>query len=542
MALTAVLTGCKIDLMDVNTAVQTASGTSEVSLEVRVSGELISTKTDASDDEMSLKDVDILVFRVSASGNVLEYASFGVPATLGDRVEGSLDRVALKENILLPTTGTKRIVAVGNGSRAVYPDMVIGETTYEEFCSGFHIDAASSRPVSVPIVMTGQTLLANSANASAFVRLARQCNRFDIVNATPGTAGKGLCIKYAQIVSAPSMSRPFASDFDEVAPDFISFPGVSVQNPSGGEVAVSEFYILYTPGGSKAGKPVELLLKGSLDGNDYSEVFTCDSPLPADYHTTMTLSLKDGKVNAEYTPDYDSFQSEGGSVQRELASWNFTGLKAGNESADQWLATIPVATPEGGLLSFVQVDGNKASFSPVYSVGTPTQLKNRLRIASAYVGDYFLWRVPVTDIRRGGTLSFRNGFVSATQWGPKYYSVQCSFDGTNWTTVQKEFTEKAASGAGRDVTYTVRLAQQDAPETLDFDYEVLETVKEGFFYIRLLVVDKCRSKEANGDIEPGDGKAAGITYIHVDNSRVTDKDEVYTDDWASMKVLYKDPE
>ena len=55
-------------------------------------------------------------------------------------------------------------------------------------------------------------------------------------------------------------------------------------------------------------------------------------------------------------------------------------------------------------------------------------------------------------------------------------------------------------------------------------------------------MDKCRSKEANGDIEPGDGKAAGITYIHVDNSRVTDKDEVYTDDWASMKVLYKDPE
>ena len=92
------------------------------------------------------------------------------------------------------------------------------------------------------------------------------------------------------------------------------------------------------------------------------------------------------------------------------------------------------------------------------------------------------------------------------------------------------------------MTYTARLAQQDSPETLDFDIEVKEPVKQGFFYIRLLVVDKCRAKEANGDIEPGDGKSAGITYVHVDNSRITDKDATYQDDWASIKVLYTDPE
>lgn len=542
LVLAAVLAGCNIDLADVNTAEQSSAGSSEIQLQVRVSGEMISTRTDASDDEMRLTDVDILVFRLASTGDVLEYAEFGREVTAGSLVEGSIDRTVLETCIILPSTGTKKVVVIGNGSRATYPDMLLGTTTYDDFCAGFHIDAASSRPVSVPMVMTGETLVANSANAAVFVRLARQCNRFDILNRTPGTAASGLFIKYAQIVSAPAAAYPFVSDFDEASPDFISFPGVSVANPSSEEIAVSKFYLLYTPGGSKAGKPVEILLKGSIDGTDYTETFTCDSPLYADYHTTMALSLKDGKVNVEYTPDYDSFQSEGGASQKVLASWNWTGLKSGNEYADQWLGSKPVGSPEGGLFTFVQDEANRAGFSLTYSVGTPTQLKNRMRIANPYVGDYFLWTVPVSDVKRGGTLSFRNGFVSATQWGPKYYSLQYSFDGTNWTAAQKEHTEKAASTGDRDVTYTARLAQQDSPETLDFDIEVKEPVKQGFFYIRLLVVDKCRAKEANGDIESGDGKSAGITYVHVDNSRISDKDATYQDDWASIKVLYTDPE
>ena len=95
LVLAAVLAGCNIDLADVNTAEQSSAGSSEIQLQVRVSGEMISTRTDASDDEMRLTDVDILVFRLASTGDVLEYAEFGREVTAGSLVEGSIDRTVL---------------------------------------------------------------------------------------------------------------------------------------------------------------------------------------------------------------------------------------------------------------------------------------------------------------------------------------------------------------------------------------------------------------------------------------------------------------
>ena len=41
LALAAVLAGCNIDLADVNTAEQSSTGSSEIKLQVRVSGEMM---------------------------------------------------------------------------------------------------------------------------------------------------------------------------------------------------------------------------------------------------------------------------------------------------------------------------------------------------------------------------------------------------------------------------------------------------------------------------------------------------------------------
>lgn len=532
-----VLAGCSVDLKDINTSAALAETESEMTVEVRVGGDLISTRSDATAAEKEVEDFDILVFNVTSDGNFLEYADFGLKPQGSETVRGGKDVSIWQDRLVLPTSGTKRVIVVGNGSKAVYPDMEIGKTTYDEFRSGFWFKAIDGELNATSLVMTGESLVASASGSHVFVRLARQYNKFDIVN-----EADGLEVSYVQVVSAPAMAYPFVNDFGVIEPEFMEYPRVAPTSGAAADLVKDELYILYTPGGKIEEYDVKVLVNGTFNGAAYRNTFVCRSPMYCDYNTTMTLSVENGSVTASYTPDYDSFLSNVTPAPTTLASWAWTGLKGGNEYADQWLDKRPVASAENATFEFVQAEANKADFPLTYSTGTASQLKNRLRLANGFTGDCFLWTFPLDDVRKGGTLSFLNAYVSATQWGPKYFLVQYSFDGTDWKDAKKTVTAKSESGSGRDVTYSVALLKQDTPESLDFSLVLPETVKDGRFFVRLLIADPCRSKASNGDIAAGDGKAAGITYIHVDNDRVTAKDAVYDEDWAYIKLAYMAPE
>lgn len=536
IAIAGILAGCTIDLKDINTSIVLAETESEMTVEVRVGGEIISTKSDATAAEKEVEDFDLLVFNVTSEGNFLEYADFALKPQEAVAVKGSKDVSIWQDKLVLPTSGTKRVIAVGNGSKAVYPDMELGKTTYEEFCKAFSFKAIDSNSGQTPLVMTGSTLVASASASHVFVKLARQYNKFDIQN-----KADGLSVSSVQIVNAPAEAWPFVGDFNSIEPAFMEYPALSTIGRKASELVKDELYILYTPGGKIEEYNVKVFVKGELNGADYRNVFVCRLPMYCDYNTTMTLSLEGNSVVASYTPDYDSFQSNVTPIPETIASWPWTGLKSGNEYAAQWLDQRPVASGNA-LFQFVQADSNKADFPLTYSTGTASQLKNRLRVANGFTGDYFLWSFTLDEVKKGGTLSFLNGFVSATQWGPKYFILQYSFDGTEWKDARKTITAKSESGSGRDVTYSIAVPRQDTPESLDFNVVLSETVKGGNFYVRLLIADSCRSVAANGDIAAGDGKSAGITYIHVDNDRVLDKNTFYDDDWAYIKLSYTTPE
>lgn len=529
---------CRPDYMDVNTSADTVLAESEMTLDVRVSGEFISTKSSATETEEALKDLDVFVFRSSAEGVVLEYVQMAVPADRSEDVPGSADKLVFSSKLVLPTSGAKRVVVVGNGSKAVYPDLEVGTTTYESFCGKFFFKASESRANAAPFVMVGQTAVANASGSRVLVRLGRQYNKLDIVN---GAADR-LSISRVQLVSAPSVAYPLGNIYesDEI-PEFISYPEIQVASAApDGEIVRNGLYVLFTPADSPE-NCLQIRFWGKKDGLDFQETVQCEQPMYPDYNTVMTVGLDaENRISAKYTPDYSSFQTEGAAMTYTLASWMWTGLMGNNDYAQAWLAGNPVVSPDGGTMAVVDVKNAEYAPQITYSTGTTGQLKNRLRAHSMYTGDCFLWTVPVAEAKKGGTLGMANGLVSATQWGPKYFLMEYSFDNVSWTPVKTPISEKTASGADRTVRYTIKLLKQDDPQPLDFSVPVTQSIKNGTLYVRLTVADPCCSKELNGDIDAS--KTAGITYIHVKNYDSADKDKVFDEDWSSIMFTYKEPE
>lgn len=146
----------------------------------------------------------------------------------------------------------------------------------------------------------------------------------------------------------------------------------------------------------------------------------------------------------------------------------------------------------------------------------------RILSTGVYLGDYWLFKVPVKDQPAGTyTISYR---MAASAAGPKFFILEYSTDGTSWTQVDTQTTSEAwANGSNaRDVTWTYALSytSNTANEAYDLEKSFHLPAITGFAYlqVRARVSDTMvcgRTKEMNGANHGGTnrlGHHAGITF------------------------------
>ena len=117
------LVSCTPDYVDINTSAIASQQESQMTLDVRVSGSMISTKSYVGADEMKVEDMDVFIFASTEKGHVLEWVSKGLTPDLSEEVPGSKDKKIWSQVITLPTSGSKRIVVIGNKAGAEYPPL-----------------------------------------------------------------------------------------------------------------------------------------------------------------------------------------------------------------------------------------------------------------------------------------------------------------------------------------------------------------------------------------------------------------------------------
>ena len=139
------ITACYPDFVDINTSAIASQQESEMTLDVRVSGSMISTKSFAGVDEMRVDDIDIFIFASTEKGYLLEWTSKGVNPELSEAIPGSKDKKIWSQAITLPSSGSKRIVVIGNTAGAEYPAVKTttedpeGATEYNAFAEGLKL-------------------------------------------------------------------------------------------------------------------------------------------------------------------------------------------------------------------------------------------------------------------------------------------------------------------------------------------------------------------------------------------------------------------
>ena len=96
------LTSCHFDFKDIDTSAISAEQTSTMDVDIRVKGRMVSSPSEATADEMAVSLFDIFIFRVSAEGHDLEYASTNNIPEFDNAVEGTSDRHIASLKVTLP--------------------------------------------------------------------------------------------------------------------------------------------------------------------------------------------------------------------------------------------------------------------------------------------------------------------------------------------------------------------------------------------------------------------------------------------------------
>ena len=295
------ITACYPDFVDINTSAFASQQESEMTLDVRVSGSMISTKSFAGADEMRVDDMDIFIFASTEKGYLLEWTSKGVNPELSEAIPGSKDKKIWSQAITLPSSGSKRIVVIGNTAGAEYPAVKTttedpeGATAYNAFAEGLKFSL--NQMPTAPLFMMGQTDIASSVGTNPFVTLARQFAKVDIKAA-------GLELKSVQMTKTSTECWPLVKDFEKKPATMGQLPAINV---SGSEVK-DQIYLLYTPGtqSETTDNRAAFKISGTASGQAFEDVVYCPNPVMADYNYVMTLSQAGGKLFADFTPDWSS--------------------------------------------------------------------------------------------------------------------------------------------------------------------------------------------------------------------------------------------
>ena len=114
---------CSPELYDENSVLENNRQQAEMSVEVQVSGTMVSTRTVASDDERAVTSYDIYIFDVTA--NALQYYKQGIVPMEPEKIAGTHNYRIGNEQIVLPTSGQKHVFVLGNaGSSVTLPPLV----------------------------------------------------------------------------------------------------------------------------------------------------------------------------------------------------------------------------------------------------------------------------------------------------------------------------------------------------------------------------------------------------------------------------------
>ena len=245
--------------------------------------------------------MDIFIFASTEKGYLLEWVGKDVTPGQPEAIPGTQDKKIWSETITLPSSGSKRIVAIANTTGVTYPDVKTtaesadAPTEYNAFAEGLKL-SINAMP-KAPLFMMGQTDIASSVGTNPFVTLARQFAKVDIKT-------NGLDLSSVQLTQTPTECWPLVKNFEKKAATMGQLPAVAV---SGTEVN-DKIYLLYTPGTQTetVDNRVGFKITGTANGQTVEDVVYCPNPIHADYNYVMTVSASGSKLAADFTPDWSS--------------------------------------------------------------------------------------------------------------------------------------------------------------------------------------------------------------------------------------------
>ena len=289
---------CSPELYDENSVLENNRQQAEMSVEVQVSGTMVSTRTVASDDERAVTSYDIYIFDVTA--NALQYYKQGIVPIEPEKIAGTHNYRIGNEQIVLPTSGQKHVFVLGNaGSSVTLPPLVTLDeatestpaTALDDFRNGVVVPPQGAKTPAAPFVMAGTTFIASAGNAHVPVCLARTVTKISLRNMHPGQ----IVLSDVSVSGASASVYPFVKTISVDLPT-VDYPAAADLIP--GEEA-GAFYLLPATANQTA-----VTVKGTLSGTDFTCKTTLASTLYADYDYKLTLRNRDGEVTAVLSPDF----------------------------------------------------------------------------------------------------------------------------------------------------------------------------------------------------------------------------------------------
>ena len=291
---------CSPDLKDKNSVLENIRQEAQMSVEIRVSGTMVSTRSDATAAERAVDDYGIYIFDVTTGG--LQYCEQGIVPSAVEPIEGSRNYRIGTHDIALPTAGPKQIFVVANAGRGIsLPALVTeGEATAETAAT--QVEAFSNAVVqklstgaapASPLAMYGSSWIASAEGAKVPVCLGRTVAKISVRNA----ATDRIAVSNVAVTGAPAEWYPFAETLpaEMATTDYPALP----QPGTGAEVL--SFYLLPT----YLNKPT-VSVEGTFDGNAFSCPTPIESTLYADYDYKLDLKVRGGNVVAVLSPDFSS--------------------------------------------------------------------------------------------------------------------------------------------------------------------------------------------------------------------------------------------
>lgn len=338
----ALFAGCEVDYNDINTLGKVDPGSNEITmnLDLFVSGNWTPNQVLASEEEIKVEKYDLLIFKVSSEGNYLEYKETDVvPASSEVRASDNNVKIGSK-TIVLPTGGTKRIIAIANrGDKTGYPELrsvaeskeadLSDVTVYDDFINQFSVNAQTLHDS--PFVMVGNSLVSDANATNAFVVLAPQYTKINVNNKSIGTDGDNLFVSSIQLLNVPKAAFPLINNFTKKVPEFTNYASYQITDGSAAALVSDKFYVLYTPGTNTLNLDyrVAVLVKGKNNGIDFEKTFYCSNPMYPGYQYSMNLSLSNGEVMADFVPNWSdgNFSISGVNLKNNTMTFPFTADK-----------------------------------------------------------------------------------------------------------------------------------------------------------------------------------------------------------------------